>query len=197
MTIMLESISGWTQYPQLEAWYYSADPIFHKLGYGSHASKIIKAHLDADSLFVQRQFLQGIFVNQKLVGFVIIYPVKESAAIHQMSYQYLKTHMSRLGYLRRKKLYRQTAQMLNKAIVDSGYYIHTLTIAPQYQGQGIGSITIDRLRDRYKNQKLSLHVNDQNDRAVKFYLQNRFAFDFHGQMRYQGHYYGEYLMSKI
>lgn len=193
---MLESISDLAQYPQLESWYYLADPIFHELGYGHYAAKIIKAHLDGDSLFVQKQFLQGIFVQERLVGFVIVYPSKESAAIHQMSYHYLKTHMSRLGYLRRKNLYRKTAQMLNKAITDSSYYIHTLTIAPQYQGQGIGSITIDLLSDRYQNQKLSLYVNDQNDRAVRFYFKNGFKLDYHGQMRYHDNYYGEYLMIK-
>lgn len=194
MTITLKTISDSRQYPQLIKWYYMTDPISHELGYGRFANKIITAHLAKSSPLIKKRFLHGIYINQKLIGFLIIYPATESFLIEQKSSDYLKKHMNRLSYLRKLRFYQKVARILNTKIAEDSYYIHSLVIDTAYQGQGIGTAIIDKLTNRYEN--LSLYVNEKNDQAVKFYLKNGFKIVHHGQIRYQGDFYGEYLMQK-
>ena len=194
MTITLKTISDSHQYPQLVEWYYSTDPISHELGYGRFANKIITAHLAKSSPLIKKRFLHGIYINQKLIGFLIIYPATESFLIEQKSSDYLKKHMNRLSYLRKLRFYQKVARILTVEIAEDNYYIHSLVIDTAFQGQGIGTAIIKKLADRYQN--LSLYVNEKNDQAVKFYLKNGFKIVHHGQIRYQGDFYGEYLMQK-
>ncbi|GAA4075419.1 GNAT family N-acetyltransferase [Amphibacillus indicireducens] len=192
MMITLKTISDSRQYPQLVKWYYQANPISYELGYGRFANKIITAQLANQSPLMRNNFLQGIFIHEKLVGFLITYPTDKSRQIDQKSYEFLKRHMSRLSYLRKIRFYQKVAQILNIALAEDSYYLHSLVIDPAYQGQGIGTAVIKKLLSRYE--KLSLYVNDQNTRAVQFYLKNGFKIVHHGQIRYQNIFYGEYLM---
>ena len=193
-TITLKTISDSHQYPQLVEWYYSTDPISHELGYGRFAKKIITAHLAKNSPLIEKRFLHGIYSKQKLVGFLIIYPATERFLIEQKSNDDLKKHMNRLSYLRKLQFYQKVARILSAKIAEDSYYIHSLVIDTAYQGQGIGTAIIEKLTNRYDH--LSLHVNEKNDQAVKFYLKNGFKIVHHGQIRYQGDFYGEYLMQK-
>lgn len=194
MTITLKAISDARQYPQLAKWYYMANPISYELGYGRFANKIIEAHLLNGSPLIEKRYLHGIFINQKLVGFLIIYPSDESLLVEQTSNQFLKQYMNRLTYIRKIRFYQKVAHILDTNIVDDSYYVHSLVIDTTHQGQGIGTTVIEKLSNRYE--KLSLYVNDQNTRAIRFYLRNGFKIAHHGQVRYQNRFYGEYLMLK-
>jgi len=194
MTVELKPLSNSAKHPQLERWYYSSNPISHQLGYGRYARRIIKALLAVDSPFVRQEYLHGIFNADRLVGFVLIYPVKDALHLHQISHDYLKANISRLFYLRRKSFYRKVARALGNHLPDKGAYIHSIVIDQSYRNKGIGTAVLEKIAKKHK--ELALYVNDKNHAAVHFYLKNGFKISHHGQFRYKNEYYGEYLMIK-
>ncbi|BAM46703.1 GNAT family N-acetyltransferase [Amphibacillus xylanus] len=194
MSVTLKAISDSRRYPQLVEWYYKANPISHQLGYGRFAKRIIQAHLSRTSPLIMNHYLKGIFIKQSLVGFLIVYPISDRFQIEQHSFNNLKAHMNRLSYFRRIRFYRKVAHILNSEINDDYYYLHSLVIDKSYRNQGIGSEVIDRLMKKYS--RIALYVNEKNYAAIQFYFKNGFKPVHHGQFRYKGDYYGEYLMCK-
>ena len=64
---------------------------------------------------------------------------------------------------------------LVNAIDDSELtaYVHYLCVNPAYQGQGIGSELLNRIKEKY-NKYLYIIIIAENESLIKFYSQNRF-----------------------
>ena len=64
---------------------------------------------------------------------------------------------------------------LVNAIDDSELtaYVHYLCVNPAYQGQGIGSELLNRIKEKY-NKYLYIIIIAENESLIKFYSQNGF-----------------------
>lgn len=52
-------------------------------------------------------------------------------------------------------------------------YVHYLCVNPEFQGQGIGSLLLDKIKEKYKDY-LYIIVIAENEGLIKFYSQNGF-----------------------
>ena len=52
-------------------------------------------------------------------------------------------------------------------------YVHYLCVNPDYQGQGIGGLLLDKIKEKYKDY-LYIIVIAENEGLIKFYSQNGF-----------------------
>lgn len=52
-------------------------------------------------------------------------------------------------------------------------YVHYLCVNPDYQGQGIGGLLLDKIKEKYKDY-LYIIVIAENEGVIKFYSQNGF-----------------------
>lgn len=55
----------------------------------------------------------------------------------------------------------------------SGNYIAGLFVSKDFQSKGIGKLLLDYSKSKYN--ELTLHVYKKNDRALKFYLREKFS----------------------
>lgn len=86
-------------------------------------------------------------------------------------------------------------KMMGDEMDEDGYYIHTLSVSPQYQGRGIGAAIIETLAKKYG--KLYAHVNSNRKRAVKFYKRMGFIEKSKGTLEYKGNELSESLMERL
>lgn len=93
-----------------------------------------------------------------------------------------------------KKRYALVKDLLQSAEKES-MYINTLWISPEYRGTGLADAFIDLANEWARSSgldRLSLHVWEENARAVKFYRRNgfeqtkRFEFPPHKLLKYTG-----------
>ena len=54
-------------------------------------------------------------------------------------------------------------------------YIQDLLIRPDYQNQGLGSILLQKMCDRYKNVRQKVLITDNTDKTNSFYEKNGFV----------------------
>ena len=52
-------------------------------------------------------------------------------------------------------------------------YVHYLCVNPDYQGQGIGSLLLDKIKEKYKDY-LYIILIAENEGLIRFYCQNGF-----------------------
>lgn len=52
-------------------------------------------------------------------------------------------------------------------------YVHYLCVNPDYQGQGIGSLLLDKIKEKYKDY-LYIILIAENEGLIKYYSQNGF-----------------------
>lgn len=52
-------------------------------------------------------------------------------------------------------------------------YVHYLCVNPDYQGQGIGSLLLDKIKEKYKDY-LYIIVIAENEGLIKYYSKNGF-----------------------
>lgn len=58
---------------------------------------------------------------------------------------------------------------------ESILYIQDLLIRPDYQNQGLGSILLQKMCDRYQNVRQKVLITDNTDKTNSFYEKNGFV----------------------
>lgn len=61
-----------------------------------------------------------------------------------------------------------------KRFDDNQYFLARLYIKLDYQRKGIGKLLLNNFIETYKPSKIFLHVEEQNQKAIDFYLKNGF-----------------------
>lgn len=61
-----------------------------------------------------------------------------------------------------------------KRFDDEQYFLARLYIKLDYQRKGIGKLLLNNFIETYKPSKIFLHVEEQNQKAIDFYLKNGF-----------------------
>lgn len=192
--IEVKTLDGMFPLDKLVSWYETGKHNWHDLTNVNHQRKVLVALLNDSSLFVESHYLKGIYYNGCLIGALIDYPIEHLLVVNQKSRDYLKKQLGFWAYRRKWMTYRKMARHLPKIELDDRRHIHLLSIDDQYQGRGIATHVMNQFIMSQPNQSYSLFVDDQNERAIRFYLKHHFAFNGHGHIRFQDQWYGQYLM---
>ena len=81
------------------------------------------------------------------------------------------------------------------ALVDEkGYYVHTISVDSEHRGRGFGSEIINRVASEHGT--LYLHVNRDNEAAIRFYERNGFKRLAEGSMVHKGRELSQVLMGR-
>jgi ribosomal protein S18 acetylase RimI-like enzyme len=102
--------------------------------------------------------------------------------------------MGFLAFIKKMPLFLRMAKITAGEMDENGYYIHTISVSPSYQGRGFGTRMIEMLAE--KQNKLYLHVNVLNQRAHKFYKKVGFQPRSEDMIMCKGKEIGTYLMEK-
>ena len=123
-------------------------------------------------------------LTHKVLGLMVGYPAEFEATIDDALTPYLKI----------AGLDSKTRLFANDESRPGEWYLDSLAVAPEAQGQGIGSKLLEFLPTHLKKQgqtKISLNVDLENPLAKKLYL--RHGFKENGQIMIDSHTYDHML----
>lgn len=111
-------------------------------------------------------------INKKLIAVIFYYNYDEIKIRSISSFLSLKNKKS----LNKIKNYSKKIQILK---ISNSIYISRFSVNQKYLGKGFGSLILKkliRIAIKKKKKSITLHVNKNNYKAIKFYKKNKFKF---------------------
>ncbi len=174
---------------------FKSDEEMNALVYGDDAINVISQLLDSDNNYFSPDYTQCVMLDDQIIGVVVGFPVKDKKEIDSQSGKDFARAMGFFTLMKKMFFYNKLNKIVAGDMDDEGYYIHTLSISPDFQGQGFGRQIIDLISKDQK--KLYLHVSRKNKGAVKFYEAVGFQEKFRGSITHKGKELCESLMEKV
>ena len=168
----------------LNAWVY---------GGGLEGVAVIEAMLGVDDGYFCREHTRCAVLDGEVVGILVGYPVRHKEQVDATSGHAFMRAMGAWGFLKRLPMFMRMAKLTGGEMDPDGYYVHTLSISPTHQRRGIGTQLIDAAEG---HSALYLHVNMENQQAIRFYEKVGFQRKSQAQVVLRGRQVGEYLMEK-
>jgi ribosomal protein S18 acetylase RimI-like enzyme len=132
--------------------------------------------------------------GRSVVGVIVGFPIPEKAEIDRKSGKDFARAMGLFRFLARMPLFVRMDKMMPAVEDESGYYVHTISVASEHRGRGFGSEMIERAAAEHG--PLYLHVNRENEAAIRFYERNGFKQLAEGSMMHRGHELSQVLMGR-
>jgi ribosomal protein S18 acetylase RimI-like enzyme len=132
--------------------------------------------------------------DDRVVGVIVGFPAAEKAAIDKESGKDFARAMGLLRLLARMPLFLRMDKMMPPLVDEKGYYVHTISVDSQVRGRGIGSEMINRVASEHGT--LYLHVNRDNEAAIRFYERNGCKRLAEGSMVHKGRELSQVLMRR-
>ena len=173
---------------------FQSDEEMNSLVYGKEPIDVITKLLEIGDNYFSPENTYIAVSEDKIVGVIVGFPVDKKSEMDKISGKAFAKAMGTFTLLRKIHLFWKMNKIVAGEMDEDGYYIHTISVKPEYQGRGIGSQMIERMAQ--ENRKLYLHVNSKNSRAINFYNKNRFEEKFKGEVKYKGKYLSECLMER-
>ncbi|MFW6304965.1 MAG: GNAT family N-acetyltransferase [Candidatus Saliniplasma sp.] len=174
---------------------FRSDEEMNSLVYGKEPIDVIVKLLEIGDNYFDPSNTYLAIKEGKIVGVIVGFPVKQKSEMDKISGKAFAKAMGFLDVLKKMPLFLKMNKIVAGEMDEDGYYIHTISVSPEYQRQGIGSQMIEKFAKKYG--KLYLHVNTKNPQAIKFYNKNGFQEKFRGKVKYKGKYLSECLMERI
>lgn len=171
---------------------YESDPIFNSLVYGKNAVTVIEEMLQAGDNYFDSRYTRCAVSGGRVVGVIVGFPVSEKATIDQKSGKIFARAMGFFRFLAKMPLFMRMDKMMPDVEDEDGYYIHTISVEPDFRGRGFGSDMIKQTAS--SNGSLYLHVNRDNQAAIRFYERNGFKQLAEGSMTHKGRELSQVLM---
>ena len=173
---------------------FQSDPVFNTLVYGKDAVAVVEKMLRLGGNFFDSRYTRCAIHEESLVGVIVGFPNSEKAEIDRKSGKDFARAMGLFRLLARMPLFVRMDKMMPAAEDEKGYYIHTLSVAPEQRGRGFGSEMIEQLASEHAT--LYLHVNRDNEGAIRFYERNGFERLAEGSMMHKGRELSQVLMGR-
>lgn len=146
---------------------FKSDEDMNSLVYGREPVEVIIKLLEMGNNYFSPENTHLAILEGKIVGVIVGFPVEQKSKIDKDSGKAFARTIGFFSFLRKMPLYRKMSKIVAGEMDEDGYYIHTVSVSPKYQGKGIGTHMIEMIAD--KHEKLYLHVNSKNDLAIEFY----------------------------
>jgi len=173
---------------------FRSDEEMNSLVYSKEPIDVITKLLETGDNYFSSENTYIAVSEDKIVGVIVGFPVNKKTEMDKISGKAFAKAMGTFTLIRKMPLYWKMNKIVAGEMDEDGYYIHTISVKPEYQGRGIGSQMIELMGKEYG--KLYLHVNSKNSRAINFYTKNGFEEKFRGEVKYKGRYLGECLMER-
>jgi ribosomal protein S18 acetylase RimI-like enzyme len=129
-----------------------------------------------------------------VVGVFVGFPISEKAEIDQKSGKDFARTMGFFRFLARMPLFVRVDRMMPAVKDERGYYVHTIAVDPEFRGRVFGRKMIEQAAAEHD--PLYLHVNRDNEGAIRFYERNGFKRLAEGSMMHKGHELSQVLMCR-
>jgi len=173
---------------------FESDPIFNALVYGKDAVGVIEGMLRLGDNYFDSRYTRCAIHDGLVVGVIVGFPISEKTEIDQKSGRNFARAMGFFRFLARMPLYLRMDKMMPAVEDASGYYVHTISVDPDSRGRGFGSDMIEQTAAAHG--ALYLHVNRDNEGAIRFYERNGFTRRAEGSMVHKGHQLSQVLMGR-
>jgi ribosomal protein S18 acetylase RimI-like enzyme len=173
---------------------FESDPVFNTLVYRKNPVAVIEGMLRLGNSYFDTRHTQCAIQDDRVVGVIVGFPVSEKNEIDQKSGKNFARTMGFFRFLSRMPLFVRMDKMMPAVEDDHGYYIHTISVAPDFRRRGFGSEMIEMVAAEQGS--LYLHVNRDNEAAVRFYERNGFKRLAEGTMIHKGHELSQLLMGR-
>jgi len=173
---------------------FKADEEMNSLVYGKEPIEVIVKLLDIGNNYFDPSNTHLAINQGEIVGVVVGFPVKQKSEIDKISGKAFTKAMGIFTVLKKMPLFLKMDKIVAGDMDNDGFYIHTISVSPDHQRQGIGTHMIEKFAEKYG--KLYLHVNTENPQAINFYDKNGFEEKFRGKVKYKGKYLSECLMER-
>jgi len=173
---------------------FESDPVFNTLVYGKDPIAVIEGLLRLRDNYFDARYTRCAIHDGRVAGVVVGFPVAEKAEIDKKSGKDFARTMGTFRFLARMPLFVRMGKMMPPVEDESGYYVHTLCVDSDFRGLGLGSEIIGRVVAEHG--ALYLHVNRDNEAAIRFYERNGFRRLAEGSMRHKRHELSQVLMGR-
>lgn len=173
---------------------FDSDRVFNTLVYGKEAVSVLERILRLGDNYFDSRYTRCAIHEDRVVGVLVGFPVAEKAAIDQKSGKDFARAMGLFRFLSRMPLFVRMDKMMPALVDEKGYYVHTISVDSEHRGRGFGSEIINRVASEHGT--LYLHVNRDNDAAIRFYERNGFKRLAEGSMVYKGRELSQVLMGR-
>ncbi len=173
---------------------FQSDEEINSLVYGKKPIDVITKLLEMGDNYFSSENTYTVVSEDKIVGVIVGFPVNKKSEMDKISGKAFAKAMGTFTLLKKMPLYWKMNKIVAGEMEEEGYYIHTISVKPEYQGGGIGSQMIELMGEEHG--KLYLHVNSKNSRAINFYNKNGFEEKFRGEVKYKGRCLSECLMER-
>ncbi len=161
-----------------------SDEQINPLVYGRDPVGVISEMLRLGSNYFDGKYLSVVTLDNEIVGVAAGYPVRDKQHIDKVSSAAFAKAMGMLQVIRRIPFYKKLDAIMQGPMESDAYYVHTLSIHPQYQGRGLGTQIIAALTQQHRT--LYLHVNPDKSRSYHFYEKMGFREQSGGCMMHKG-----------
>lgn len=161
-----------------------SDEQINPLVYGNNTVEVIVKMVQAGGSYFDGKYLRVVIWDGEIVGVVVGYPVKEKATVDKLSGPAFAKAMGFIRLVPKIRFFQRLDGIMAGHMDPEGYYIHTLSIAPKHQGQGLGTKIMAALAAEHNI--IYLHVNSNKTRSYSFYEKVGFREQSRGQMVYKG-----------
>jgi len=172
-----------------------SDETINPLVYGRDPAAVIVKLLQTGNGYFDPANTHLLVADGQVLGVVVGYPVADMALINKRAGQSFAGAIGLLALVKRTPLFLKLNRIMAGEMDQDGYYIHTLSIDSGYQGQGLGTEIIRHLSEEHS--KIYLHVNTNNQGAVRFYEKVGFREKARGKTVFRGQELSEALMERI
>ncbi len=173
---------------------FESDPEFNTLVYGKDAVPVIGNLLRLGDNYFDERYMRCSISGERIAGVIVCFPVLEKADIDRKSGKDFVQSMGLFRFLHRMPLFVRMEKMMPSVEDKSGHYIHTISVDSGFRGKGIGSTIIEELSSEHD--ALYLHVNRNNESAIRFYEKNGFRRLAEGSMKHNGKILSQLLMGR-
>ncbi len=173
---------------------FQSDKEMNSLVYGKKPIDVITKLLELGDNYFSSENTYIAVSEGKIVGVIVGFPVDKKSEMDKISGKAFAKAKGIFTLLSKMPLYWKMSKIITGEMEKDGYYIHTISVKPEYQGRGIGTHMIEMMSEEYG--KLYLHVNSKNSRTITFYNKNGFEEKFRGKVKHKGRYLSECLMER-
>jgi ribosomal protein S18 acetylase RimI-like enzyme len=173
---------------------FESDPVFNTLVYGKDAVGVIYRMLELGDNYFAPEYTRCAVHDGRVVGVIVGFPIAEKTEIDRKSGKDFARSMGFFQFLARMPLFIRMDKMMPAVEDKAGYYVHTISVDSDYRGRGFGSEMIEQVAAEHG--AIYLHVNRDNESAIRFYERNGLTRLAAGSMMHKGHELSQVLMGK-
>lgn len=173
---------------------FDSDRVFNTLVYGKDAVSVLERILRLGDNYFDSRYTRCAIHEDRVVGVIVGFPVAEKAAIDKKSGKDFARAMGFFRFFTRMPLFVRMDKMMPALVDEKGYYVHTISVDSEHRGRGFGGEIINRVASEHGT--LYLHVNRDNEAAIRFYERNGFKRLAEGSMVHKGRELSQVLMGR-